>query len=142
MVNKNIKFGIRVPQTVNEALRLDENNGNCLRIDVIAKDTNAVMIEFKLLNGGEKPPPNYQEIIYHIIFDIKMEYSRRKTRCVVGGHATVASPTLAYASVVLQDIFRIALTLAALNDLEFKTYDIQNVYFTAPCLEKIWITVG
>ena len=59
-------------------MRLDENNGNCLRIDVIAKDTNAVMILFKILDEGEKPPPTYQEIIYHMIFDIKTGDFRRK----------------------------------------------------------------
>ena len=35
-----------------------------------------------------------------------------------------------------------ALTLAALNDLEVKTSDIQNAYLTAPCKEKIWTTLG
>ena len=32
--------------------------------------------------------------------------------------------------------------LAALNDLEVKTSDIQNAYLTAPCPEKIWTTLG
>ena len=45
-------------------------------------------------------------------------------------------------SVVLQESVRIALTLAALNDLEVKTSDIQNAYLTAPCSEKIWTTLG
>ena len=37
---------------------------------------------------------------------------------------------------------RVALTLAALNDLEVKASDIQNAYLTAPVTEKIWITCG
>ena len=77
-----------------------------------------------------------------MIFDIKMEDFRRKARYVAGGHATVAPPTLTYASVVLRESVRIALTLAALNDLEVKTSDIQNAYLTAPCSEKIWTTLG
>jgi hypothetical protein len=36
----------------------------------------------------------------------------------------------------------IALTLAALNDLEVKTADIENAYLTAPVTEKIWCTLG
>ena len=52
VVKENIKFGILVPQTVNEALRLDKNNGNNLWRDGIAKDINAVMIAFKLLDEG------------------------------------------------------------------------------------------
>ena len=67
-----------------------------------------------------------------MIFDIKMECFWQKDRCISGGHVTVASPTLTYASVVSQDSFRIALMLAALNDMEVKTSDIQNAYSTAP----------
>ena len=55
LIEKNIKFGIRVPQTVTEALRLEKNNGNHMWRDVITKDINAVMIELKLLDEGEDP---------------------------------------------------------------------------------------
>ena len=68
-----------------------------------------------------------------MIFDIKMEDFRRKYRYVAKCHATVAPPTLTYASVVSQQIVRIALTLAALSDLEVKKSDIQNAYLTVPC---------
>ena len=78
VIIKNIKFGIKVPQRVNEALRLDENNGNHLWIYGIEKEINSVTIAFKLLNGREKPPPTYQEIRYHMVFDIKMEDFRKK----------------------------------------------------------------
>ena len=50
VIKKNIKFLIQVPPTVIEALRLDENNGNHLCRDNIAKEINAVMIAFKLLD--------------------------------------------------------------------------------------------
>ena len=49
VIKKNIMFGIRVLQTVKEALRLDENNRNHMWRGVIAKEINAVMISFKLL---------------------------------------------------------------------------------------------
>ena len=77
-----------------------------------------------------------------MIFDINMEDFWRKAQYVSGGHATVAPPTLTYASVVLRESVRISLTLAALNDLEVKTSDIQNAYLNAPCSEKIWTTLG
>ena len=78
MIKKNIKFGIRVPQTVIEALILDANNGNDLWRDGITKDINAVMIELKLIDEGDNPPPTYEDIRCHMIFDIKMEDFRRK----------------------------------------------------------------
>ena len=47
-----------------------------------------------------------------------------------------------YVSVVLQYSVLITLTLAALNDLEVKTSDIQNAYLTAPCWGGIWTMLG
>ena len=55
---------------------------------------------------------------------------------------TEAPATLTYASVVSRESVRIALTLAALNDLEVKTVDIENAYLNAPVSEKIWIVLG
>jgi hypothetical protein len=51
-------------------------------------------------------------------------------------------PTNTYASVVSRESVCIALTLAALNDLEVMTADIKNAYLTAPVLEKIWCVLG
>ena len=50
--------------------------------------------------------------------------------------------SLTYASMVSRESVRIALTLAALNDLEVKTSDIQNAYLTASCSEKVHTTLG
>jgi hypothetical protein len=37
---------------------------------------------------------------------------------------------------------RVALTLAALNDFDFKMADIENTYLTAPLTEKVWTVLG
>lgn len=55
---------------------------------------------------------------------------------------TDAPATLTYASVVSRESVRIALTLAALNDLEVKAGDIENAYLTAPAAERISIVCG
>ena len=63
---------------------------------------------------------------------------------VAGGHRTteqVPDSIITYSSVVSRDSVRIALTIAALNGLQIAACDIQNVYLTADCREKIW-TVG
>ena len=49
---------------------------------------------------------------------------------------------LTFISVVSRESVRISLTLAALNDLEVKTSDIQNAYRTGPCSEKVHTTLG
>ena len=77
-----------------------------------------------------------------MVFDIKIEDFWRKDRYVAVGHATVSPPKLTYASVVSQESVCITLKLYTLNDMEVKTYDIQNAYLTAPCSEKIWTTFG
>ena len=53
-----------------------------------------------------------------------------------------APKSLTFASVVSRESVRIALTLAALNGLEAKTSEIQNIYLTAPCSEKVHTTLG
>ena len=52
----------------------------------------------------EDIPISYQEIKYHIIFDIKLgENFRRKEGLVGGGHITTAPASTAYSSVVSRD---------------------------------------
>jgi hypothetical protein len=53
-----------------------------------------------------------------------------------------APMTMTYASVVSRETIRIALTIAALNDLEVKAADILNAYISAPIKEKVWCALG
>jgi hypothetical protein len=131
-----------VPTSVLDAIAVDRANGNTLWQDSIKKEMDAVKIAFKVLSPDEAVPPGYQFIRCHMIFTVKMEDFRRKCRYVAGGHMTEAPATLTYASVVSRETVRIALTLAALNDLEVKASDIQNAYLTAPVTERIWIVCG
>ena len=136
------KFGIEIPKTFDECARLDKANGNTLWQDAVRDEMKKVYIAFRKLNPGEVVPPTYQQIRCHLIFDVKMEDFRRKARYVAGGHMTKAPKTLMYASLVSRESVRIALTLAALNDLNVKTADIENAYLTAPVSEKIWCVLG
>ena len=86
---------------------------------------------------GEGTPIGYQKIQCHIIFDVKLgENFRRKARLVAQGNQTEDPDVLTFLSVVSRDSVRIALILAALNDLEVKACDIKNAYLTAPNKEK------
>ncbi len=55
---------------------------------------------------------------------------------------TNAPSTITYASVVLHETVRIALLMAALNDLKVKAGDVLNAYVTAPVTEKVWTILG
>ncbi|KAI2510101.1 Reverse transcriptase (RNA-dependent DNA polymerase) [Fragilaria crotonensis] len=137
------KFGIEVPKTYEDCVRIDRENGNTLWQDAVRKEMTKVRVAFEVLEDGRDPPPTFQEMRCHLVFDIKMEDFQRKARLVAGGHMTKpSSGTVTYASVVSRESVRIALTLAALNDLEVKTADIENAYLTAPVGEKIWCRLG
>ena len=94
-------------------------------------------IAFKVLDQDEKITPGYQCMKCHMIFTVKMEDFRSKARYVAGGHMANAPAVLTYASVFSQESVRIALKIAALNDLKVKTRDIMNTYLTAPVSEMI-----
>jgi hypothetical protein len=49
---------------------------------------------------------------------------------------------MTFTSVVSRESVRIALTLAALNDVDVKMADIENAYLTAPLTEKVWTVLG
>ncbi len=55
---------------------------------------------------------------------------------------TETPATNTYASLISQESVHITLTLAALNDLEVKTVDIENAHLTAPVSEKICCVLG
>jgi hypothetical protein len=136
------KFGIEVPKTVKEALALDQNNGNNLWADAIAKEMKEVCIAFNILPDGRSVPIGYQKILCHMIFDVKLEDFRWKARLVAGGHWAEAPATITYASVVSRETMWLALTIASLNDLEVKVGDVLNTYITAPVKEKVWTVFG
>jgi hypothetical protein len=59
----------------------------------------------------------FQEIGCHIVFDIKMDFTR-KARFCTGGHTTDTPMAMMYSSVVPRDSVRIGFMLAALNGLD------------------------
>ena len=141
IAKKTHKFGIAVPSTVKEALQMDKDNGNTAWWDSIQKEMKNVRVAFNILDDDANLPPGHTFVKCHIIFDVKMDLTR-KSRYVAGGHMTKPPSSVTYASVVSRESVRIILTLAALNGLEVLSSDIQNAYLTAPTKEKIWTTCG
>ena len=138
------KFGVKLPKTVEEAKTFDEENHDTLWWDAICKEMKNVRPAFEPWEKDISDlPPGYQKITCHMIFDVKMgENFRRKARLVADGHKTQTPASLTYSSVVSRDSVRIALTIAALNDLDIMACDIQNAYLTAECRERVWMVAG
>ena len=87
-----------MPKTIAEAIDLDDDNGDTLCQYSIAKGMENVRAVFKILAEGGKPLPGYQKIRCQMIFDIKTEDLRHKSRLVAGGHITNPPATIMYAS--------------------------------------------
>ena len=140
-VRKGYKFGIRIPTTVAEALALDKENGNTFWYDAIVKEMTNVRIAFEEVPKGSKPPPGYKFVALMMIFDIKMDFTR-KARLVARGDMTAPPSTLTYSSVVSRESIRIAFLIAALNDLDVLMFDVGNAYLNASTTEKLYTIAG
>ena len=57
----------------------------------------------------------------YMVFDIKMEYFKRKAYVLVGGHATHMLKAITYSSMVTRETICIALPMAMLHDVEVKS---------------------
>ena len=138
------KFGIRLPKTVEEALAIDDETGTDFWRMALGKEMGKVKVAWKPVDGvtpaqarsGQVPSLiGFQEIRCHIIFDIKMDFTR-KARFVAGGHTTDTPGLLTYSSVVSRDSVRLAFLIAGLNDLDVLAGDVTNAYLNAKCREK------
>ena len=141
-VRKNThKYGIKVPKTIEEAYTLDKANGNNLWRNAITKEMQNVSVAFEILEKEEELPPSYKLATCHIIFDVKMDFTR-KARYVLDGHRTDDPQGSTYAGVVSRESVRIAFTYAALNGIDIMTADVLNAYLQAPASEKHYIICG
>ncbi len=139
------KLGITVPRSIEQAYKLDEENSNTLWQDAIAKEMHHVLPAFSdpdiSIDKVKERLIGYQRIRCHLIFDIKMDFTR-KARFVAGGHVTDPPDCMTYSSVVSRETVRIAFLLAALNDLDVCAADIGNAYLNADCAERIYTVAG
>ena len=126
-----------------EAYRLDRMNGDNYWAKSIQKEMKNVSIAFDYVEEGRDTPPGYTCLPCKLIFDVKMDLTR-KARYVAqgcfGDQNTIGST---YTGVVSRESVRIALTYAALHDLDVFAADVQNAsYLQAPSSEKRWTIAG
>ena len=148
------KYGVRLPKSVDEALQFDQEmiaaGGEAMWGPAIKKEMNKASVAYEEVENAtpEQIRRNeiehmrgFQEITCHVIFDVKMDFTR-KARFVANGAMTDTPVGLCYSSVVSRDSVRIAFLVAALNDLDVLACDIGNAYLNAPCKENIWFVAG
>ena len=136
-------FGIKVPQSRQEAMDLDRENGNNLWLESIETETGQILEydTFKILEPGEKAPHGYQFVPLTLVFAVKHD-GRRKARLVAGGHVTDPGTDEVYSSVVAPEGVRIVIFIADHNSLDVMSGDVGNAYLNAKTREKIWVKFG
>ena len=140
-IQTGYKFGLRLPFTVMEALEIDQESNNNLWHDAIMKEMSNVRVAFELRERNTQPPVGYKHIPMKMIFDIKMDFTR-KALLVAGGHKTDPPVSLTYSSVVSRDSVRIAFLVAATNNLNIMMADIGNAYLNAKTEERVYAIAG
>lgn len=143
-------YGIRLPHSVEEALKLDAETNTDYWTKAIAKENKKVKISWHSLKdvtpddvraGKVDALKGYQEIKCHMVFAIKMDFTR-KARFVARGDLATAPPAVTYSSVVSRDSVRLAFLIAGLNGLDIMACDVTNAYLNAPAREKVWFVGG
>ncbi len=82
MINTRVKrrtrkFGIKIPTSIAEAKAFDNKNGNTLWMDSLSKDMYEVGVAFQILEDDEHVPVGYAEANGHVVFDVKMDFTRK-----------------------------------------------------------------
>ena len=135
------KYGIEVPKSVKHAQEIDKKNNNSLWMNALKLEMDTILVAFKFKPKGCSAPPGYTRSSGHIIWDVKMDFTR-KARWVKNGHLTRDPETSNFAGVVSRESIRILLTYAALNGLNAWAADIKSAYLQAPTSEKHFIICG
>jgi Reverse transcriptase (RNA-dependent DNA polymerase) len=126
-----------LPKSVKEALRIDEEMKTSFWGDAIKKEMGSNIIPaLHILDPDEHVPVGSQFVPCHIVFDVKMDFTR-EARFIAGGHVTDPPMLQTYASVVSLDSVRIAFLLASLDGLDILSADVQGAYLNAPCKERV-----
>lgn len=116
--------------------------GNTFWKDAIEKELKNVRVTFRLLEDNEPIPVGSKLIDYHIIFDVKMDLTR-KARLVAGGHRNKNVPAhQTFSSVASRDSVRIVFLIVALDGLNVLSADVGNAYLNTSYKEKVNVVVG
>jgi len=137
------KYGYQVPRDHEEAMFIDEKNGNTKWGDSEELEIKQLhhYSTFKDLGLGAPTPEGYQRIPCRMVYDIKHD-GRHKSRFVAGGHRTSTPTHSVYSGVVSLQGIRLVTFLSELNNLELWGTDIGNAYLESYTTEKVCFTAG
>lgn len=138
---RKTSHGIKIPSSIAIAEHIDTNNGNTFWCDAIVLEMQKNGVAFQILDNGVRAPPGWSKVTGHLVFDVKMDFTR-KARWVLDGHKNPNPIGSTYTGVVSRESVRIAFTYVALNNLNLFADDVRNAYFQAPSSQKDYIVCG
>jgi len=101
------KYGIQIPQIIRRAIIFDDENKNTKWQDSMTKEIGSLkkldVFEFHPSNHKCPKQQGWSFAPMHMIFEVKREDLRHKSRLVIGGHVIDSSKHSTYSSTV-QDI--------------------------------------
>ena len=128
------KYGVQLPKTVDEALEIDRLTGTDFWKKALDKELKNVFQAFEFVDS-ENVPIGYTQCNLMMVFDVKLDLTR-KCRLCCRGDLLDAPKSDTFASVVSRDSVRLFFLLAALNDMDVLSCDIQNAFTSAPAKDK------
>ena len=136
-------YGFQVPRNHQQAMQLDEDNGNTLWRESELKELAQIDEYDTFLDKGKgyNPGKDYTHIRVHLVYAVKHD-GRHKARLVAGGHLTETPVDSVYSSVVSLRGVRILTFIAELNESQVWCTDIGNAYLESYTKEKVYITAG
>ena len=137
------QYGFLVPNTYEQALQLDKENGNTKWQDCTLLELNQQAEYSTFRNKGRDwtPEQGFKKINVHLVYAVKHD-GRHKARLVAGGHLTGPPLESVYSSVVSLRGIRMISFLAELNKMELWSTDIGNAYLESYTKEKVYIIAG
>ena len=93
------------------------------------------------MEDDESLPPGYNKSSGRLIFDVKMDFTR-KYRWVKDGHRTPDHWFSSYAGVVSRESIQIILTYSAMYGIPVTAEDVRNAYLQDPTYEKYYDIYG
>ena len=71
------KYGIEIPTSVDHAMEIDRKNRNTMWKDAFALEMYNVGVAFEILEEGQKAPLGWNKASGHLIWDVKMDFTRK-----------------------------------------------------------------
>ena len=91
-----MKYCMKILTSITDAYDIDRENGNTVWRDMITRKMENVSVAFEVLEDGKKPSAAHKQVSFHMICDIKMDFTR-KSRLVAKGCRTLNPVTSTYA---------------------------------------------